>query len=134
MAWGYSTRFVTVFLGLEAPAHRAAGVLCAAIATTVVCALARQFLLADLLALASTPVAIWALRVFRRAPRPAKLLGAYQHYPAFVRLAYVWLLIGALLGVAADVLPTQTGLGGASRHAVTVGFLATLIFESCRRS
>jgi len=30
--------------------------------------------------------------------------------------------------VAADFLPTQQGLGGASRHAVTVGFLATLIF------
>jgi len=50
MAWGYSTRFVTVFLGLEAPVHRAAGVLCAGISAIVVCALARQFLLADLLA------------------------------------------------------------------------------------
>jgi hypothetical protein len=128
MAWGYSTRFVTVFLGLEAPVHRAAGVLCVSIAAIVVCALARQFLLADLLALASTAVGIWALRVFRRAPGPSKLLGAYVGYPAFVRLAYLWLVIGALLSVAADLLPTQTGLGGASRHAVTVGFLATLIF------
>jgi len=128
MAWGYSTRFVTVFLGLEAPAHRAANVLCAAIVAIVLCAVARQFLLADLLALASTAVGIWALRVFRRAPRPAKLVGAYPHYPAFVRLAYFWLVVGALLGVAADLLPSQTGLGGASRHAVTVGFLATLIF------
>jgi len=128
MAWGYSTRFVTVFLGLQTPVHRAAGVLCAGIGAIVLCALARQFLLADLLALASTAVGIWALRVFRRAPRPAKLLGSYQHYPAFVRLAYVWLVIGALLGVAADLLSPETGLGGASRHAVTVGFLATLIF------
>jgi hypothetical protein len=128
MAWGYNTRFVTVFLGLEAPAHRAAGVLCAAIVAIVLCALARQFLLADLLALTSTAVGIWALRVFRRAPRPAKLVGAYPHYPAFVRLAYFWLVVGALLGMAADLLPTHTGLGGASRHAVTVGFLATLIF------
>ena len=29
----------------------------------------------------------------------------------------------------ADLLPGFTGLGGASRHAVTVGFLATLIFS-----
>jgi uncharacterized protein involved in response to NO len=128
MAWGYSTRFVTVFLGLEAPVHRAAGVLCAGISAMVMCALARQFLLADLLALASTAVAIWALRIFRPAPRPAKLRGAYRGYPAFVRLAYVWLVVGALLGLAADLRLTQTGLGGASRHAVTVGFLATLIF------
>jgi len=128
MVWGYSTRFITVFLGLEAPVHRTAGVLCAGISAIVVCALARQFLLADLLALASTAVAIWALRIFRRAPRLAKLRGAYRHYPGFVRLAYVWLVFGALLGVAADLIPAQTGLGGASRHAVTVGFLATLIF------
>ena len=128
MAWGYSTRFVTVFLGLEPPVHRAAGILCAGISAIVVCALARQFPLADLLALASTAVAIWALRIFRPAPRPAKLRGAYGDYPTFVRLAYVWLVIGTLLGVAADLVPTQTGLGGASRHAVTVGFLATLIF------
>jgi uncharacterized protein involved in response to NO len=128
VAWGYSTRFVTVFLGLEAPVHRAAGVLCAGISAVVVSALARQFLLADLLALASTVVAIWALRIFRPAPRPAKLRGAYGAYPTFVRLAYAWLVMGALLGVAADLVPAQTGLGGASRHAVTVGFLATLIF------
>ena len=37
-------------------------------------------------------------------------------------------MIGALLGVAADLAPAQTGLEGASRHAVTVGFLATFIF------
>jgi len=128
VAWGYSTRFVTVFLGLEQPVHRAALGLCAAITATVVCALARQFLLADLLALILTGVAIWALRVFRPSARPPKLLAVYRRYPAFVRIAYGWLVVGAIVGLTADILPTQTGLGGASRHAVTVGFLATLIF------
>jgi len=128
VAWGYSTRFVSVFLGLEPPVHRVAPGLCAAITATVVCALARQFLLADLLALILTGVAIWALRVFRPSARAPKLVAVYRRYPAFVRVAYGWLVVGAILGLAADIIPTQTGLGGASRHAVTVGFLATLIF------
>jgi hypothetical protein len=35
---------------------------------------------------------------------------------------------GAVLGFSADLAPSVTGLGGASRHALTVGFLSTLIF------
>jgi len=67
------------------------------------------------------------LRVFHKPARSAKLVGAYRHYPAFIRLAYAWLIAGAILGVAADLVPSATGLGGASRHAVTVGFIALLI-------
>ena len=128
VAWGYSTRFVTIFLGLEPPIHRAAGWLCGGGVAIVIAALARQFLLADMLALALTLAAIWALRIFRPSPRPAKLVGAYVHYPIFVRLAYGWLIVGAVLGAGADLFPGILGLGGASRHAVTVGFIATLIF------
>ncbi len=128
VAWGYSTRFVTIFLGLEQPVHHAARWLCAGILATIACAAGRQFFLADLLAIVLVLVAIWALRVFRPSPRKPKLLGVYRHYPAFVRLAYAWLTAAAVLGLIADVLPSATGLGGASRHAMTVGFLATLIF------
>jgi hypothetical protein len=45
-----------------------------------------------------------------------------------MRLAYLWLLVGAFLGIAAELSAQVSGLGGASRHALTVGFLATLIF------
>lgn len=128
MAWGYSTRFVTIFLSLEPPVHRAASWLSAGVAAIVLVTLARQFLLADLLALVLTFAAVWSLRVFRPSVRAPKLAGVYRRYPAFVRLAFVWLIVGGLLGLLADLLPSQTGLGGASRHAVTVGFLATLIF------
>jgi uncharacterized protein involved in response to NO len=128
VAWGYSTRFVTIFLGLQAPVHRAAGGLCAAALLLVGCSLAHQFLLADLLALAMTVYAVWALRVFHAPTRAPKVIGIYRRYPAFIRLAYAWLPVGAILGLLADILPRAAGLGGASRHAVTVGFLATLIF------
>jgi hypothetical protein len=46
-----------------------------------------------------------------------------------VRLAFVWLQISAVLQVAAD----SSGLLGASRHAFTVGFLATLILSMAPR-
>jgi uncharacterized protein involved in response to NO len=129
MAWGYSTRFVTVFLGLRPPVHRAAPWLCAAVVLLVISAVAGRFLVADSLALAETLAAIWTLRVFQPSLRPPKVIGVYHRYPQFVLVAFAWLVIGAALGLAADLVPGATGLGGASRHAVTVGFLATLIFS-----
>lgn len=133
VAWGYSTRFVTIFLGLQTPLHRAARWLSIGIGALVASSLARQFLVADLLALALTVYAIWAVRIFHAPSRPAKLMGVYRRYPVFIRLAYVWLVIGAGLGVAADLVPQISGLGGASRHAITVGFIATLIFAIAPR-
>ncbi|MGH9360026.1 MAG: NnrS family protein [Terriglobia bacterium] len=128
VAWGYSTRFVTIFLGLQSPIHRAAQRLSIGVAAIVICALLHQFLLADLLALVLTVYAVWVLRMFHTSARPAKLVGVYRSYPAFIRLAYAWLVVGAVLGLAADLAPRVTGLEGASRHAITVGFIATLIF------
>ncbi len=133
VAWGYSTRFVTIFLGLETPVHQAARWLSIGVGVLVASALAQQFLLADVLALALAVYAIREVRIFHASARPAKLAGVYRHYPAFIRLAYVWLAIGAALGVAADLMPQVSGLGGASRHAITVGFIATLIFSLAPR-
>ena len=133
VAWGFSTRFVTIFLGLKSPVHRAARWLSIGVAAIVVSALLRQFFLADLLALALTLCAVWALRIFHPSARPPKLVGVYQHYPAFIRLAYAWLVVGAVLGLAADLAPHVTGFEGASRHAITVGFIATLIFAVAPR-
>ncbi len=133
VAWGYSARFVTILLGLDQPDHRWAKWLSAGVVLFVVFALIRQFLIADLLAVILTIAGVRALRVFRPARRPAKLLGAHRHYPFFVRLAFVWLVVGALLGLLADFFPSLAGLGGASRHAVTVGFIATLVFAIGQR-
>jgi hypothetical protein len=129
VAWGYSSRFVTIFLSLEQPQQQTTKWLARGTLVLVLLALFRGFFLADILALALTLVAIRALRVFRPSVREPKRVGVYPHYDLFVRLAYAWLLVGAVLGVLADWMPAQAGLGGASRHAVTVGFLATLIFS-----
>jgi len=86
MAWGFSTRFVTIFLGLKPPDHQAAGKFSIGIIALLALALARQYFLADLLILALSIYAIWALRIFHKPARPAKVVGAYRHYPAFIRL------------------------------------------------
>lgn len=128
VAWGYSTRFVTVFAGLAKPVQSAARWLAAGVVAIAICALAQQFAAADILALAVAAFAVWALRVFLPSVQEPKRAGVYAHFPAFIRVAYGWLLAGAALGVCADFAPQLTGLGGASRHALTVGFIAMLIF------
>lgn len=134
VALGYSTRFVSVFLGLR-PVHTPAPARMGATARGVAAALVALAVAAGFgpgavaaaVALALAAAGVWTLRIFEPAARPAKREGVYGGYPAFLRLAYAWLLAGAALGLVAE-LRDATGLLGAARHAVTVGFIATLIF------
>ncbi|HUK87502.1 MAG TPA: NnrS family protein, partial [Terriglobales bacterium] len=54
-------------------------------------------------------------------------------FPAFVRAAYAWLIVAGLLGVWAAVTPGGAGIWGASRHALTVGFVAMMVFAVGQR-
>ncbi|HVB40261.1 MAG TPA: NnrS family protein [Terriglobales bacterium] len=137
----YSTRLVSGFLGLRP--HRFAtalpgrlgrldlfALLALAVAAWTVAVLQGAFLVADALALAMVAAAIWALRIFEpSATSPSQVPGVYGGYPTFIRIAYGWLLLGAVLALLAHAIPLLPGLGGAARHAVTVGFIATLIFS-----
>jgi len=46
-----------------------------------------------------------------------------------VRMAYVWLVVAALLGVGAARWDSSGGIWGASRHALTVGFIAIMVLS-----
>ena len=48
--------------------------------------------------------------------------------PYFVRVAYGWLLLASLSGLAAALWDHSGGIWGASRHALPVGFIATMVF------
>ncbi len=115
VAWGFSVRFLPVFLGLDKPDTRAANI---GLALLVLSPLVSFLLVPTVL------IACWSLRLFQRSPRKPKTAGVDPLYPLFVRLAYGWLVASACLAVAG----TSRGWTGASRHAFTVGFLATLIF------
>jgi uncharacterized protein involved in response to NO len=131
--WGFNARWLPVFLGLREPSSSG---LMAALATSV-CGLAGALLghlqIATLLLLVASILATVSLSIFGRPRKPAKTLGVSTSFPAFVRGAYVWLLIAAALGVYAALADTHGGIWGASRHALTVGFLSTMVFAIGQR-
>ena len=69
-----------------------------------------------------------ALHIFAPPEKPAKTKGIHNSFPIFVRSAYVWLLIAAALGIWAANASNPAGIWGASRHALTVGFVAMMVF------
>jgi len=74
-----------------------------------------------------------ALNVFESAEQPAKTQGIHPSFPLFVRGAYVWLLVAAGLSMWAVSADRNGGIWGASRHALTVGFVSTMIFAIGQR-
>jgi hypothetical protein len=84
---------------------------------------------AVLLLLGGIIVAVWALRLLERTQQSAKVKGVHTTFPLFVRLAYLWAIVAAALGVWASWVEGSHGIWGASRHALTVGFLATMVFS-----
>lgn len=131
--WGFSAKWLPVFLGLRpirgADLLRALGLNTAG----VLAALAGWVLPAVLLLQAGMSAAIFALGLFERPARPAKSKGVTSSFPCFVRMAYLWGAIAAILGIWAALAPNSSGLWGASRHALTVGFLATMVFAVGQR-
>lgn len=126
--WGFSAKWLPVFLGVRPVRGR---VLLQAVALNyagVVAAFAGWMTAASLALITGLLLAIFSLRLFERPERPAKLKGVHTSFPAFVRLAYVWALIAASLGIWAASVSNAHGIWGASRHALTVGFLATMVF------
>ena len=121
---GYSVKFFPGLLG-TAPAN-GNGLRLAAVLLVVGCVgftLENTVLAAGATVMAST-LAIWSLRLFHPQVGRPKTSGVFARYPDFARLAYIWLLLAAILGFGVS----RPGVLGASRHAFTVGFLATLIF------
>jgi hypothetical protein len=125
--WGFSAKWMPVFLGLE-PLRP--GLLLSAVVVSfagVVLTFAGWGGVATWLFVAGTALAIAALRLFGPSRKEAKTRGVHSSFPYFVRTAYAWLLGAALLGVAAARWDASGGIWGASRHALTVGFIALMV-------
>jgi uncharacterized protein involved in response to NO len=126
--WGFSAKWLPVFLGLR-PTR--AKLLLAGVTVNgagILLTFAGQDARATMLFIASTLLAIAALRVFEPSRQEAKTRGVHASFPFFVRLSYGWLLVAAMLGVAAARWDVSGGIWGASRHALTVGFVAVMVF------
>jgi uncharacterized protein involved in response to NO len=125
MVWGFSTRFLPTFLGLERASERGARVGMAALVCAAAAMAGGWERVSAAWLVATVAAACWSLGVFRPSRRAAKVIGVDQRYPWFARLSFAWLAVSALLLLAGE----SHGITGASRHAFTVGFLATLIFS-----
>ena len=131
--WGFNARWLSVFLGIREPSSRGLSAALATSGSGLVAALLGYLQIGTALLLIASIFASVALGVFGRPRKPAKTLGVSASFPAFVRGAYVWLLAAAGLGVYAALADVHGGIWGASRHALTVGFLSTMVFAIGQR-
>lgn len=131
--WGFSNKWLPIFLGLR-PTNTSL-LFCAVAINTfgVTAALLGHFYISALLTFHAAVFAIIALKLFQRPSAPAKTQGVHKSFPVFVRSAYAWLLVAGTLAIWASRVENASGLWGASRHALTVGFLAMMVFSIGQR-
>jgi uncharacterized protein involved in response to NO len=131
--WGFSSKWLPVLLGLQATRNRGliAGVIINS--TAVLLTLFGWRLLPAMMFAGVAPLIAWSLRLFEPTIQPARTRGVHATFPFFVRFAYAWLIVAALLGVAAALWDVSGGVWGASRHAFTVGFVSVMVFSIGQR-
>ena len=125
--WGFSTRWMPIFLGLKPVRPR---LLVGAVVVNfagVVLTLGGWGAGATVFFVIGVALAIAGLRMFEPARQEPKTRGVHRSFPFFVRMAYGWLMAAALLGVGATLWDSSGGIWGASRHALTVGFIAVMV-------
>jgi uncharacterized protein involved in response to NO len=134
MAWGFSARWLTVFLGLRPLRSALLGAAIAANSAGVIAALFGYFAPATILLLFGGIGAGVAIGFFEPSIKKPKVAGIHSSFPYFVRIAYVWLVVAAALGIWAEFSGSLSpGIWGASRHALTVGFIAAMVFSVGQR-
>jgi uncharacterized protein involved in response to NO len=131
--WGFSARWLPVFLGTAGNRDRALLGALAAAAAGVLAAMAGWCIPASAVLLAAATLSGAALRIFHPSLKPPKIAGVHPTFPFFIRLAYGWLVIAAAISLAAAFWDRAGGIWGASRHALTVGFVAAMVFSIGQR-
>ncbi|MGC2160415.1 MAG: NnrS family protein [Silvibacterium sp.] len=131
--WGFNARWLPVFLGLQTPNQTALYTAYALSIGGLIATFLQCFPVAEVLFLLAVLLAIDALHVWERSVNPPKLLNVHRAFPSFVRFAYGWLLISCLLAMTAARWDVSGGVWGASRHALTVGFVAAMVFAIGQR-
>ena len=126
--WGFSARWLPTFLAVRRPSSKLMKAALALAITGVLAGLDGFVLAATILLLAGAVLIAPALHLLERPQGKAKVQGIHPSFPVFARLSYLWLAIAAALGVWAALADQHGGIWGASRHALTVGFAANMVF------
>ena len=126
--WGFNARWLPVSLGLRHPGTWALYAAVVAAWTSVIAMLCGFAVFSAAVLPLAAVSAIAAFGIFEHPVQSPKLNGVHATFPLFIRAAYVWLFIASTLSLAAALADQRGGIWGASRHALTVGFLAVMVF------
>ena len=126
--WGFSARWLPTFLGIEQPRQKVFRYALLALVAAVILALFGRVPTATVLLTLTSIAVVFALRLAEWPRGKAKVHGIHPSFPVFVRIAYAWLVIAAGMSLWASLADVHSGIWGASRHALTVGFAATMVF------
>src|SRR5579859_1478097 len=119
--WGFSARWLPTFLGLRPLNERTLRYALLLSISGVLLTAAGFSSVAHWLIAVAAIAAVAAFHIFEQPLQVPKTAGVHASFPAFVRIAYVWLLIASGLGICATYFDSGHGWIGASRHALTVG-------------
>jgi uncharacterized protein involved in response to NO len=131
--WGFNARWLPVFAGFRAPSGPRLLIAYGCSLAGIALVFAQWLAPAAVAFFFAALLSIDALHVWERAVQPAKLLHVHRSFPAFLRIAYLWLLVSCLLTALAVLFDQDGGIWGASRHALTVGFVASMVFTIGQR-
>jgi uncharacterized protein involved in response to NO len=129
VVWGFSARWLPAFLAIDGPRTRALQFALATDILGVLAGVSGWLPLATSLFAFSAVMVVYALHLVDGPHGRAKVLGIHQSFPYFIRIAYAWLVIAGGMSVWAALADHHGGIWGASRHALTVGFAATMVFS-----
>jgi hypothetical protein len=128
VVWGFSARWLPAFLAITKPNVRLfRAALCLDVAGVLFGVAGSPRSGAILFAISAATIG-FALRFWERPHGAAKTQGIHPSFPVFVRLSYAWLIVAGSMSVWAAFADVHGGIWGASRHALTVGFAATMVF------
>lgn len=126
--WGFSSRWLPPLLGLRRTRKTLLMPALAVLFGGVLLALFDWMAAAAIALLVASVMFAMALRLFEPSEKEPKLRGVHPSTPGFIRLSYAWSVVAAALAIVAAFMPPSAGWGGASRHALTVGFFSAAVF------
>ena len=129
VVWGFSARWLHSFLAISKPNAQLFRLALGLDVVGVLFGVSGRALPAMTLLALSAVVIGFALHLTQRPLGQPKVLGIHPSFPSFVRIAYVWLVVASFMSIWAALADHHGGIWGAARHALTVGFVATMVFS-----
>jgi hypothetical protein len=128
IVWGFSARWLPSCMSNPKASGRSLRLALGLDLLGVTCSIIGWTVAGCVMLASSAVVIIHALHLIQKPTGAAKVLGIHPSFPFFVRIAYAWLIIAGGMSAWAACADQHGGIWGASRHALTAGFAATMVF------